>query len=95
MKIICSIIILALTTAYNPKEDKLFVWSEKQTSKWYVARSWIVGDNFTLSTAIKQIAMWYVETFDWRTVKEEFFPLTNIEFSAKRIKFYNIFFRSA
>lgn len=39
-------------------------WSEAQARQWRAERPWIVGCNFTPSTAINQLEMWQAETFD-------------------------------
>jgi hypothetical protein len=39
-------------------------WSVQQASDWYAAQPWLVGANYIPSSAINQLEMWQVETFD-------------------------------
>lgn len=46
-------------------------WTAKEAWKWYEAQPWLVGCNFSPSTAINQLEMWQEETFDPATIKKE------------------------
>jgi len=39
-------------------------WSIEQANEWYARQPWLVGCNFIPSSAINQLEMWQVETFD-------------------------------
>ena len=46
-------------------------WSKQQAWQWYAQQPWLVGCNFTPSTAINQLEMWQAETFDPATTDRE------------------------
>ncbi len=46
-------------------------WSKEKASQWYEEQGWLVGSNFTPSTAINQLEMWQAETFDTATIDRE------------------------
>lgn len=46
-------------------------WSIQRAHEWYEQMPWLVGCNFIPSTAINQLEMWQVETFDPETIDKE------------------------
>lgn len=46
-------------------------WSEEKANAWYDEQPWLVGCNFTPSTAINQLEMWQADTFDPETIDRE------------------------
>jgi hypothetical protein len=46
-------------------------WSVEKASQWYAGQPWLVGANFTPSTAINQLEMWQADTFDPETIDRE------------------------
>ncbi len=46
-------------------------WSATQANEWYAKQPWLVGCNFSPSTAINQLEMWQAETFDAETIDRE------------------------
>src|SRR5690625_7712644 len=46
-------------------------WTPEQAHDWYYQQPWIVGANFTPSTAVNQIEMWHPDTFDEDTIDRE------------------------
>jgi len=60
-------------------------WSVEQASKWYSKQGWIVGCNFTPSTAINQIEMWQEQDFDPETIDTELGWAEGIGFNAIRV----------
>lgn len=46
-------------------------WTPEQANQWYDAQPWLVGCNFTPSTAINQLEMWQADTFDPETIDRE------------------------
>src|SRR5690625_2979709 len=46
-------------------------WTPEQAHDWYDQQPWIVGANFTPSTAVNQIEMWHPDTFDPETIDKE------------------------
>ena len=60
-------------------------WSAEQANKWYAEQGWIVGCNFTPSTAINQIEMWQEQAFDPKTIDTELGWAEDIGFNAVRV----------
>lgn len=46
-------------------------WSAEKAKQWYDEQPWLVGCNFSPSTAINQLEMWQSETFDPETIDRE------------------------
>ena len=46
-------------------------WSKEQALQWYQGQPWLVGCNFTPSTASNQLEFWQKETFDPATIDRE------------------------
>ena len=46
-------------------------WTPQQAWNWYNQQPWMIGSNFTPSTAINQLEMWQAETFDPMTIERE------------------------
>jgi hypothetical protein len=46
-------------------------WTPQQANEWYDAQPWLVGCNFSPSSAINQLEMWQADTFDSDTIDRE------------------------
>lgn len=46
-------------------------WTQHEAWQWYRSLPWLVGANFTPSTAINQLEMWQQDTFDPTTIDRE------------------------
>ena len=46
-------------------------WTEEKANAWYDKLPWLVGANFTPSTAINQLEMWQADTFDPENIDRE------------------------
>lgn len=46
-------------------------WTAERAGKWYAARPWMVGCNYTPRTAINQLEFWQADTFDPNTIDQE------------------------
>lgn len=46
-------------------------WSTQQAAAWQDATGWLLGCNFTPSTASNQLELWQAETFDLATIDRE------------------------
>ena len=63
-----SLLTLAGATPEAPLPGR---WSEEKATTWYKQQPWLVGCNFTPSTAINPLEMWQAETFDPETIDRE------------------------
>ena len=46
-------------------------WTEAQARAWYDRQPWLVGANYTPASAINQLEMWQVESWDPRRIDDE------------------------
>ena len=46
-------------------------WSPEKANAWYARQPWLVGANYTTSTAINQLEMFQADTFDPETIDRE------------------------
>ena len=65
-------------------------WTEKQANDWYAKQPWLVGCNFSPSTAINQLEMWQKETFDPVTIDRELGWAEEIGFNSVRVYLHNL-----
>jgi Cellulase (glycosyl hydrolase family 5) len=75
-KKIISIALLALSLALigGARVDAQSIegrWTEAAATGWYEKQPWLVGSNYTPSSAINQLEMWQADTFDPATIDKE------------------------
>lgn len=68
-------------------------WSEERANAWYAAQPWPVGANYVPRTAINQLEMWQADTFDLKTIDEEFGWAAGIGMNAMRVFLHDILWR--
>lgn len=69
----------------NPETSTDQAWSVKKAKLWYSQQPWLVGANFTPSTAVNQIEFWQEETFDPETIERELQWASDIGFNVMRV----------
>ena len=65
-------------------------WSNKQAWQWYDSQPWLVGCNFSPSTAINQLEMWQEDTFDLETIDRELGWLNAIGMNFVRVYLHDM-----
>lgn len=65
-------------------------WSEAKANAWYGHHVWLVGCNFTPSTAINQLEMWQADTFDPATIDRELGWAQDLGFTSIRVFLQNL-----
>ncbi len=60
-------------------------WSIEKAEKWYAEQPWLVGCNFSPSTAINQLEMWQENTFDPETIDRELGYAEDLGFNTVRV----------
>ncbi len=65
-------------------------WSEDRAWDWYRGQPWIVGCNFTPSTAGNQLEMWQKETFDAETIRRELGWAGGLGFNTARVYLHDL-----
>jgi hypothetical protein len=65
-------------------------WSQERAWEWYNGYRWLVGCNFTPSTAINQLEMWQADTFDKVTIERELGWAGDLGFNTIRVYLHNL-----
>lgn len=65
-------------------------WSVERANAWYAAQPWLVGANFVPSTAVNQLEMWQVDTFDPATIDRELGYAQSIGMNTMRVFLHDI-----
>jgi len=66
------------------------LWSQKKANNWENQTGWLVGCNFTPSTAINQLEMWQAATFDKATIDRELGWAQDLGFNSVRVFLHNL-----
>ncbi len=65
-------------------------WSPEQANAWYAEKPWLVGCNFTPSTAINQLEMWQIDTWDPETIDRELAWAQKLGFNSVRVYLHHL-----
>jgi hypothetical protein len=65
-------------------------WPVEKAGAWQAQHPWLVGCNFTPSTAINQLEMWQADTFDPKTIDRELGWAQEIGFNSVRVFLHNL-----
>ncbi|MCD6304219.1 MAG: cellulase family glycosylhydrolase [Planctomycetes bacterium] len=68
-------------------------WTVQQAERWYAARPWLVGCNYTPRTAVNQLEFWQAATFDANTIDQELTWAEGIGFNVVRVYLHYIPFK--
>jgi hypothetical protein len=65
-------------------------WSEEQANAWGQKHPWLVGCNFSPSTAINQLEMWQADSFDAATIDRELGWAEQLGFTSVRVFLHHL-----
>jgi hypothetical protein len=65
-------------------------WSAEKANDWYKEKGWLIGSNFSPSTAINQLEMWQAETFDTVTIDRELGWAQGLGFNSMRVFLHDL-----
>jgi hypothetical protein len=65
-------------------------WTTSEAWDWYNHQPWLVGCNFIPSTAINQLEMWQMETFDPDTIDYELEWAASLGFNSIRVYLHDL-----
>src|SRR3984957_9671524 len=68
-------------------------WSEAHANEWYAHQPWLVGSNFLASTAINELEMWQVDTFDLPTIDRELGWAQSLGMNTMRVFLHNLLWK--
>jgi hypothetical protein len=80
----------ALAGPSDPAEDDLKPWPLARAAAWAREHPWLVGCNFSPSTAINQLEMWQAETFDPATIDRELGWAEGLGFNSIRVFLHHL-----
>src|SRR5881398_2588705 len=81
----------SVTHADQPQDQPR--WSADQANVWYAKQPWLVGCNFSPSTAINQLEMWQADTFDLKTIDRELGWAEGLGFNSVRVFLHDLAWR--
>jgi hypothetical protein len=92
MKTIFTVLILSVLQSIGAVRaaDASLRWSETKANAWYEKKHWLVGCNFSPSTAINQLEMWQAESFDPKTIDRELGLAESLGFTSIRVFLHNL-----
>jgi endo-1,4-beta-mannosidase len=65
-------------------------WSVEKAQEWGEKQPWLIGANFTPSTAINQLEAWQAESFDVETIDRELGWAENIGMNTMRVYLHHV-----
>jgi len=65
-------------------------WIQQEANVWYEKQPWLLGENYTPSTAVNQIEMWHKDTFDLATIDKELGIASSIGMNTVRVFLPNL-----
>jgi hypothetical protein len=65
-------------------------WTPEQAQRWQASKPWLVGCNFSPSTAINELEMWQAETWDPATINRELGWAQDLGFNSVRVFLHNV-----
>jgi len=68
-------------------------WTADQANAWYAEQPWLVGCNFGPSTAINQLEMWQLDTFDEDTIERELGWAEELGFTSVRVYLHHLLWK--
>lgn len=69
-------------------------WTSEQANAWYARQPWLVGCNFSPSTAINQLEMWQGDTWDPRTIDRELLWAQQLGFTSVRVFLHDLVWKN-
>src|SRR5215213_6658052 len=83
-------LVLLLALLLAPPAPAAERWSEEKANQWYAGMPWLVGCNFSPSTAINQLEMWQADTFDLPTIDRELGWAEGLGFTSVRVFLHHL-----
>src|SRR5688572_1127039 len=65
-------------------------WTPQQANAWHAKQPWLVGCNFSPSSAINQLEMWQADTWDPETIDRELGWAADLGFNSVRVFLHDI-----
>lgn len=65
-------------------------WDKERAKEWHARQPWLVGSNFTPSSAVNQLEFWQADTFDEATIDRELGWAEALGFNSMRVFLHNL-----
>lgn len=65
-------------------------WTEAQANTWYAKQPWLVGCNFSPSSAINQLEMWQADSWEPKTIDRELGWAQQLGFTSVRVYLHDL-----
>src|SRR5689334_745650 len=88
--LVVTLVASALLGVCSPPAPAREQWAPQQASTWYQSKHWLVGCNFSPSTAINQLEMWQADTFDPATIDRELGWAEGLGFNSVRVFLHHL-----
>lgn len=85
--------LLLNVSAQKNEAGKREIWTKLQANTWYSQQPWLVGCNFSPSSAINQLEMWQAETFDTATINRELGWAESIGMNTVRVFLHDLLYQ--
>jgi hypothetical protein len=66
------------------------LWTIEQANAWYARQPWLVGANFTPSSAANQLEFWQADTYDIPTIQRELGWAADIGMNSMRVFLHDL-----
>lgn len=93
MLILLSLVVLAVGCSVIQSKGPATQWTEAQAQAWGRKHGWLVGCNFSPSTAINQLEMWQAESFDIETMDRELGWAEDLGFNSIRVYLHDLLWK--
>lgn len=91
--IVCFLIFVGTDLSAQKKSVKTAsatVWSTEKANNWYAQHKWLSGADYIPATAINQLEMWQLATFDPNTIDKELGWAEGIGFNTMRVFLHSL-----
>ena len=85
--------LLLNVSAQKNETGKREIWTKLQANTWYNQQPWLVGCNFSPSSAINQLEMRQAETFDTTTINRELGWAASIGMNTVRVFLHDLLYQ--
>lgn len=82
--------LVSCSTTHHDAAQSRGRWTPEQANAWYARQPWLVGCNFTPSTAINQLEMWQADTWDPATIDRELGWAQQLGFTSVRVFLHDL-----
>ena len=86
------VLLVGCSTLPNSSPTPRAQWTPQQANAWSAKNGWLVGCNFSPSTAINQLEMWQADTWDPKTIDREMGWAEDLGFTSLRVDFFALRF---